>query len=255
MTTTLALPGEVHVGNDRDEVFFALGNALWQRAQDAIEQRGVFHLALSGGSSPEPFYQQLATDPHFRSFPWDRTHLWLVDERRVPEDDERSNIKMIREALVDHTTMPTRQVHPMPVMEDDPAALYENTLREALAPAEGETPRLDAILLGMGGDCHTASLFPHSEAIGVTDRWIAVNEGEAVTPPPRVTMTYPLINAGRYVAALVLGEKKFEALKRIEQQVEAAGPDARALPITGVQPTAGPLHWHLDAAAAGLTVG
>jgi len=258
MESMLELPGRVHVEADRDAVFDALGAMLMDRAEQAVEARGAFHLALSGGSSPEPFYRHLVTDPQLRAFPWDSTHLWIVDERRVGEDDERSNMAMIRAALTDHVTIPARQIHPMPVLEDDPATRYESELaqhvprdqREA-GPSESP-PVLDFVLLGMGGDGHTASLFPGSDAIEVTARWIAVNAGPAVTPPDRVTMTYPLINAARTVAALVLGEKKFEPLKRIEQQIASPGPAAHELPITGIQPAREPLHWYLDAAATGV---
>ena len=256
----LQLPGRVHVEPDVDALFDTLGQAMMDSAQAAIEARGVFHLALSGGSSPEPFYRHLVTDPKWRDFPWSKTHLWIVDERRVSEDDERSNMAMIRAALTDHVMIPARQIHPMPVMENDPATLYEQTLHRHVNQSEADeppteqapTPRLDFILLGMGGDCHTASLFPNSPAIEVTGRWIAVNEGPAVTPPDRVTMTFPLINAGRTVAPLIMGGKKFEALKRIEQKLETHGPAPRELPITGIQPEAGALHWYLDAAATGV---
>jgi 6-phosphogluconolactonase len=254
MESGLTLPGVVHVEGEREQVFDALGQALLQAANEAIEARGQFHLALSGGGSPEPFYKQLATDPQFRAMPWQQTHLWLVDERRVPESDERSNMAMIRQALADHVPTPSRQVHPMPVMEQDPATLYEQALGQHVGAVDDAPPKLDFILLGMGGDCHTASLFPHSPANQITDRWVAVNEGEAVTPPDRVTMTFPLINAGRQVAVLVLGDSKFEPLRRIEQQMDEVGRDATTLPITGINPTAGSLHWYLDAAAAGLTV-
>ena len=109
---------------------------------------------------------------------------------------------------------------------------------------------MDFVLLGMGGDCHTASLFPNSDAIGVSDRWIVVNDGPNVTPPPRVTMTYPLLNAARRLAVLCVGSKKTKALRRVAEQMKA-GPDPINVPITGIQPTDGELTWYLDAEAAG----
>ena len=137
------LPGDVHILPTRDAVFEQLGQTFEQRAREAIDQRGVFHLALSGGSTPEPFYALLVTDTRWRLFPWDKTHLWLVDERRVPESDDKSNFKMIRESLADHVVMRKRQIHPMPVMEDDPATLYEAALAEAfeLPPPPGTPGR------------------------------------------------------------------------------------------------------------------
>jgi 6-phosphogluconolactonase/glucosamine-6-phosphate isomerase/deaminase len=103
----------------------------------------------------------------------------------------------------------------------------------------------------MGDDGHTASLFPSSPALREASRWIAVNAGPSVTPPDRVTMTYPLLNAARYVAVLVTGEKKARTIARVDEQFREKGPDPERLPITGVDPTDGDLMWYLDAAAAG----
>jgi len=232
--------------------------AMLAAAVEAVGKRGEFHVALSGGSTPEPFYMRLVTDPRYRAMPWERTHLWIVDERRVPEDDPRCNYRMIRETLADHVPLRTRQRHPMPVLADDPASLYEAELRRIVDP-NAKVPRLDFVLLGMGDDTHTASLFPHSPAIHEREKLVAVNAGEHVTPPDRVTMTFPLLNAARRLAVLVTGAKKAAALRRVESQLQTAGPDPVAVPITGIQPgTAnvgdalpGDLTWYLDAPAAG----
>lgn len=245
------LTGTVHVAPDRDRLFDDLAAMLIKSAFDAVQQRGEFHIALSGGSTPEPFYMQLVTDPRYRMIPWDKTHVWIVDERRVPENHEQSNIRMIRESLLDHVVIEPRQIHPMPVLADDPVGEYEAELRSVFG-CEMTLPRIDFVLLGMGDDCHTASLFPHSPAIDVKDRWIAVNEGEHVTPPPRVTMTYPLLNAGRYLAVLITGAKKAAAIRRVAQQM-AKAPDPANLPITGIDPSTyennpGRFTWFLEEA-------
>lgn len=245
----LNLTGSVHVAPDADQLYDELAASLLGIAVESINARGLFHLALSGGSTPEPFYHRLVIDPNLRHFPWLQTHLWIVDERRVPEDDDRNNYRMIRESLADHIPIKTRQLHPMPVMENDPAALYEDQLRQVFG--SDDLPRLDFILLGMGADAHTASLFPHSDAIHVTDRWIAVNKGDAVTPPPRVTMTYPLLNAARHLGVLVTGSKKADTLRKIETQLQTA-PAPDEMPITGIAPTDGDLVWYLDAPATGI---
>ena len=246
---TIVLPGDVHVASDRDDLFDDLGSWVTAVAARSVDERGVFHVALSGGSTPEPFYMRLVIDPRFRGIPWQRTHVWLVDERRVPQDDERSNWRMIRESLVDHVPAKRRHLHPMPVLDDDPATRYEAQLREAFG--HEDIPAMDFILLGMGDDTHTASLFPGSDATRVTDRWIAVNDGPKVTPPPRVTMTFPLLNAARHVAVLCCGEGKRDALQRVAAQWRDTGPDPQAMPITGVDPEDGELMWYLDASAAG----
>jgi len=255
----LHLPGHVHIAPDTEQLFDDLGSALLGNAQRAVQERGVFHMALSGGGTPEPFYICMVIDPKFRAFPWEQTHVWIVDERCVPEDHDKSNIKMIREAMTEHVPIKRSAVHPMPVLADDPAGEYERELSEAFGgmklptqlPGAG-VPRIDFILLGMGGDAHTASLFPQSPALKVTDRWIATNEGERVVPPPRVTMTYPLINHGREVVVLLVGTGKHATLKQIETQLETGQPDIQELPITGIDPSpyGGDLTWYLDTAAA-----
>ena len=257
----LGLPGEVHVAPDSDQLYDDLATVFACMAIEAVEDRGVFHIALSGGTTPWPFYQRLVIDPRFRGVPWEHTHIWIVDERRVPEDDDRNNFKSLRAALVEDIPTPPEQVHPMMVMHEAPDVLYEAELRAAFAMPEGEpgdpgesgglgVPCMDFVLLGMGGDCHTASLFPNSDAIHVDDRLIVVNEGPAVTPPDRVTMTYPLLNAARMLVVLCVGAKKTEALKRVAEQMKT-GPDPVNIPITGIQPTDGGLTWYLDADAAG----
>lgn len=243
------LTGPVHVFPDHDALFESLGDALLNAAREAVDARGAFHLALSGGSGPVPFFMRLMTDLRYRALPWEKTHVWQVDERRVPDDDERRNYKMLRETILDHIPTPQRHKHPMRVMEDGPDRLYEAELREVFGLADG-LPRMDFVQLGMGEDCHTASLFPHSPALTVADRLVAVNAGEQVTPPDRVTMTYPLLNAARSLAVLVTGAKKAAPIRRIEKQLADAGPDPATLPITGVAPTDGAVSWYLDAAAA-----
>jgi len=229
-----------------DALFDVLAETLLSAAQQAVEQRGAFHLALSGGSTPQPFYMRLVIDPDLRNFPWHKTHLWIVDERRVPPEDDRCNYKMIRESLVDHIPIKSRLCHPMPVLSDDPTAEYEQTLREVFA--SDDCPRLDFVLLGMGDDAHTASLFPRSSAIGVQDRWITVNEGENVTPPPRVTMTYPLLNTARELVVLATGQKKVAMIQKLRKVNE---PDPINLPITGIHPADGELTWFMDTDANG----
>ena len=249
----LELPGHVHVAPDTEQLFDDLGCALLSNAQRAVQERGVFHMALSGGGTPEPFYIRMVTDPKFRAFPWEQTHIWIVDERCVPEDHEKSNIKMVREAMTDHVPIKRSAVHPMPVLADDPAQAYEEALSIAFDGLKHPAvPRMDFILLGMGGDAHTASLFPESPALKIADRWIATNDGDRVVPPPRVTMTYPLINHGREVAILLVGAGKHATLKQIEAKITESGPDFQELPITGIDPSPndGELTWYLDQSAA-----
>lgn len=253
--SSLHLPGEQHILPTRDALFEQLAQTLISHARAAVNDRGVFHLALSGGSTPEPFYAMLVTDTRWRDFPWEHTHLWQVDERRVPQTDDKSNMKMIRESLTDHITIRSRQIHTMPVMEGDAADLYEKQLEEAFGVSRetgDAVPRLDFVLLGMGDDAHTASIFPHSPAVEIQDRWVYANEGEHVTPPPRLTLTYPLLNRARHLAVLLSGAKKAPTLERIAAQLQASGPDPANMPITGIQPESdATLAWYMDQDASG----
>ncbi|MAE67277.1 MAG: 6-phosphogluconolactonase [Phycisphaeraceae bacterium] len=248
----LHLRGDVHVA-DIDDLYEDLGYAMMRVAVDAVKERDYFHLAVSGGSTPEPFYMRLVTEPPFRNLPWKRMHLWIVDERRVPDDDEKSNFRMIRESLSDHVPTPRHYIHPMPVLETDAADAYEQEMRQFMRHEGAAPPRLDFVLLGMGADGHTASLFPGSAALQESKRWIAVNEGPTVVPPTRLTMTYPLLNAARNVAVLVTGAGKASTLLEVDAHLRSGNPDPAPLPITGVDPTArgGEMTWFLDEDAAG----
>ena len=248
--STLVLTGQVNVKATAQELYEDLGRSLQEAAVRAVQTRSMFHLALSGGSTPKPFYQHLAQDDRYRDFPWLSTHVWIVDERRVNEDDERNNFRMIRQALTAHIEIPTSQIHPVPVMTDYPAAEYEQQLNAVFD--SNVSPRLDFVLLGMGDDAHTASLFPESPALTIQNQLIANNAGPQVTPPPRITMTYPLLNAARHVAVLVVGSGKAATLRRVDEQLRHGGPDPQLMPITGVQPNKGQMTWYLDTAAADL---
>lgn len=242
-----ALPGLVRAFRDPEEVLDKLAADIMGHALDCVRQFGDFHLALSGGSTPMPLYQRLMIDPAFRGMPWRKTHLWIVDERRVPFDDDRSNFKHIKEIIGDHSDIPEDQVHPMQATREDADTAYEKELQEVLGWREKGQDRLDLVLLGMGPDGHTASLFPDSRALDVSDRLVTTNDGPTVVPPDRVTMTYRLINASRMIVALVMGEGKAEMIHR----VAAGDDDSHALPIKGIEPIGGRLCWYLDAAACG----
>lgn len=249
---TPALPGTVIVREDEEHLHAALGSDLLVHAHNCVRRFGDFHLALSGGSTPLPFYRRLMVDPAFREFPWKRTHLWLVDERRVPLTDDRSNWKHIAELLVDHSDIPVAHAHAIDATAVDADIRYERELQQALAWREKGHDRLDFVLLGMGDDGHTASLFPRSPALQAGERLVVINTGPAVTPPDRVTLTFRAINAARLIAVLVTGAKKQSTITRV---IRGGGADD--LPILGVRPVAalngddatngtGELRWYLD---------
>jgi len=243
------LTGEVVIGETVEEVIDKLAADLVIHAENCVRQFGDFHLALSGGSTPQPLYERLMYDPNYRRLPWRRTHLWIVDERAVPFESPQCNFRMIDEIIVDHSDIPREQVHPMFAMSETGDVDYEQQLRDTLGWREKGQDRLDYVVLGMGGDGHTASLFPHTPPLGETQRLICFNRGVSADPPDRLTMTYPLINAARFIAIMVCGAGKAKMIRRVASE---AGRETKAdLPIKGIKPLNGELKWYLDAPAAG----
>jgi 6-phosphogluconolactonase len=242
----------------------AKGVVFW--GQKAIERRGVFHLALSGGSTPKALFELMATEAFSRQLFWDRVHLWWGDEREVPGDDKDSNYKMAHDALIGKVPIPEANVHrvktELGAMEA--AADYEAEMLRVIAgvtpsppppftpsssdphhaPSAPIRPRFDLILLGMGDDGHTASLFPHTDALNVKDR-LVVSHFVPKLNTQRITFTYPLINSADTVFFLVSGAGKAGVLRRV--LIGDVQPDE--LPSQGVVPQ-GKLFWMVDAAAA-----
>jgi 6-phosphogluconolactonase len=251
-----ALPGVVATRPHVDDVIDLLALALTNAAVECARAFGEFHLALSGGSTPMPLYRRLMLDPSYRHLPWDRTHLWIVDERRVPFDDPQSNYRQIHELLVEDSGIPKPQVHPIEAMRPDADRHYENELRQALDWRRSNQDRLDFVVLGMGADGHTASLFPRSRALrdaSSPPRDVLINTGPEVTPPERVTMTPHLLNGARQLAVLVCGQGKRQTIAKVSAASRLAPHDialaADELPILSIQPSAGTLTWYLDHAA------
>lgn len=245
---TRGLIGRRVIEADTNRLIDQLAHDLMRLAFNAVNRFGDVHLALSGGSTPQALYQRLMIDPRFRTFPWRAAHIWMVDDRCVPEDDDRSNYKLIREMIGDHADVPRSHVHAMPVLEAAGDERYEQAIRKALRAGDRDG-RLDFALLGMGADGHTASLFPMTPALDETERWIVFNDGESVAAPrPRMTMTFTILNAARQIAVLVTGPSK----RAMIQRISLGDCDVRHLPVTGVRP-ADPqqqLTWYLDLAAA-----
>ena len=208
-------------------------------ASAAIAARGQFAIALSGGNTPKPIYQRLSS----MKLDWARVHVYFGDERCVPPSDSRSNYHMAKEALLDHVAIPPANVRRMRG-EDPPEAAAEH-YADALRQGLGENGRLDLVLLGLGDDGHTASLFPGLAALSETRRTVLACYVESVGMW-RLTLTPPPINSARLVAFLATGDSKAEVLRRVVQ-----GPrQPVVLPAQIVRPRERPALWLLDAAAA-----
>jgi 6-phosphogluconolactonase len=218
-------------------------------ADKAARLRGRFTAALSGGSTPRALYELLASPETSSLGPpaaWDRVHVFWGDERYVPPDHPDSNYRMAREALLSRVPIPPDQVHPIPTGPADPAeaaAAYEATLRSALGVPDG-WPRFDLVLLGLGPDAHTASLFPGSAALHDAEHLVAANWVKQFLAY-RITLTYPVINHAACVLFLVCGGEKTAALRAVWH-----GPrDLERFPAQGVLPDGGQLVWLVDRAA------
>ena len=231
----------VNVYESSEELAEAAAREFAARADEAIDERGRFAVVLAGGSTPEATYEILARDYADR-IDWSNVHVFFGDERGVPPDHEDSNYRMAREALLDH--VPVGSVHRMrgELPPDEAAEAYEQELRGFFRSEE--LPRFDLILLGIGGDGHTASLFPETSALEVHDRWVVANPVLKLETT-RLTLTVPVINAARAVYFLVAGEGKAEALAEILE----GDPDPREYPASLIQRQGGPT-WMLDRPAA-----
>lgn len=215
-----------------------------QQSRHAVQARGRFSVALSGGSTPKRTYELLATAPWRDQVPWGDVHVFWGDERCVPPDDPRSNYRMTRVAWLDHVPVPAAQVHPIPTptTPQDAAASYDVELRQYFGQGP---PRFDLVFLGMGTNAHTASLFPGTPVLHETKRW-AAEVYVAEQDLWRVTLTAPILNEAAVIAFLVSGADKGPVLREVIE-----GPrDVERLPSQLIQPKNGELRWLVDKAAA-----
>ena len=247
----------VEVVADRRALMEAGATAFVAAARAAIGAHGRFVTALSGGSTPRALFELLATERFASSIDWGRIDVCWGDERAVPPEAAASNYRMAREVLLDHVPIPAAQVHRM-AGEESPlvaAAAYERTLRTLFATPVGPPrpvagARFDLVLLGMGDNGHTASLFPGLHAVGEAERWV-VAESVAEVAMWRITLTPVVLNAAAEVVFLVSGADKAAMLHRVlDGPVQ---PDA--FPAQSVVPHHGRLRWLVDAEAAALLEG
>jgi 6-phosphogluconolactonase len=227
---------------------------LAREAAQSIAARGRFTLALSGGNTPRALYALLAQHPEL---PWAETELWFGDERAVPIDDPASNAGMVGAVLGSRPFIPQPNLHrvctELPVAEA--AAEYEARMRLSFA-GDGAFPRFDQVLLGLGTDGHTASLFPHAPALHERSAWVSTHAAEPPSPA-RITLTYPVFNHARSVLFLVSGADKAQALRRVVERVEVQASTRGqekdridSLPARGIAPEQGTLLFFADRAAA-----
>ncbi|HZZ00997.1 MAG TPA: 6-phosphogluconolactonase [Candidatus Baltobacteraceae bacterium] len=237
--------GEIKVYPNADEVAAKLADLIVDVGQTALADRGVFRVALSGGNTPRHAYELLAREPRNMALPWKDVFIYFGDERCVPPDDEQSNYRMARKTFLDKVAIPPANVHRIRG-EADPgfaANNYASIIRTDLA----DPPRFDLVLLGLGPDGHTASLFPGSPP-DLHDSVLVRAVFAEAQDMWRVTMTPKLINLGRTVAFAVEGAEKADVLAKVLE-----GPvDPSKYPAQIVNPTSGRLLWLIDELAAGM---
>jgi 6-phosphogluconolactonase len=235
---------EIVIAPDSTALAHEAARRLVNLARDAVGSRGRFSLVLSGGSTPGALYRLLAEEPYRSQLPWGQLHLFWGDERAVPPDDPASNYRLAYSSLIEHVPIPPENIHRIHgELPAEPAARsYENVLHHYFC---GPRTRFDLVLLGLGRDGHTASLFPGSDVLQETERLAAAVEAHYQNRPAhRITLTLPALNSARQVWFLVTGSDKAGIVSRV---MEDPGGD---LPAQQVRPVAGQLTWGLDTAAA-----
>jgi 6-phosphogluconolactonase len=239
---------EVQILPDGAAIASRAAEKIIQAASVAVKQRGAFTISLAGGSTPKALYGLLATDPVFNSqMPWDKTQFFFGDERHVPPDHSESNYRMANESMLSKVPLRPEQVHRVKgeVQDAEKAALeYEQTLRSHFKLAPGQLPRFDVVLLGMGDEGHTLSLFPGTKALHDNGRLVMSNWiGKLYTE--RVTITAPVANNSGLAMFMVTKADKALALKGVLE-----GPyEPEQLPSQLIQPKNGELLWLVDTAA------
>ncbi|HEY6378023.1 MAG TPA: 6-phosphogluconolactonase [Candidatus Dormibacteraeota bacterium] len=237
------LPGTVELASDPAELAARAAGWVLGYAATVIAEGRRFHIALAGGHTPAALYDVLASAPARKTTDWLRWEFWWGDERACPPDDAGSNYRLAHDRLLRHLPLDRLHIHRMRGESPDLAAAagdYAAELASHLAAGPGSAPRLDLVLLGLGTNGHTASLFPGQKVLDVTDRWVAPARAD-YAPFERLTLTLPTLNAAAGIAFIVAGADKGPALREV-----AAGTAVAAR----VRPARGELRWFLDTAAA-----
>jgi 6-phosphogluconolactonase len=236
---------DIRIFEDPQSLFQGAAEEFGSQATAAVHSRGRFTVALSGGSTPKSLYTLLASNS---SLPWEKIYFFFGDERHVLPDNPESNYRMARESFLSKVPVPAENVFRVPAENPDAskaAETYEQTLHKFFNPAPGTLPRLDMVLLGMGPDGHTASLFPGTAALQENSRWVVSNWVEKFKTD-RLTLTLPVLNNAAVVMFLVSGQDKAGMLKEV---LEGKQP-GDLFPSKLIKPSNGELIWMVDRAAA-----
>ncbi|MBE9569635.1 MAG: 6-phosphogluconolactonase [Proteobacteria bacterium] len=216
-------------------------------AKESVGLKGRFAVAISGGSTPRYMHGILAEEPYLSDIPWEKTHIFWVDERCVPDNDPASNFGLARKDFLDQVPIPQNQIYPMSVEAppEERAGIYQSALIDFFHLQKGESPVFDLIFLGTGKDGHTASLFPGQKALDERERLvISVKGGDPYVS--RLTMTFPVLNHAKRIIFMVSGKNKADIVKTILEFHKAKLPAQRIQPLNGI------LTWLLDSESASM---
>jgi len=247
-TPDLASNVSVIESRDSESAYTLAAQMIVDLATEAVRSRGKFTIALSGGSTPKKLYELLASLEWQRKFPWTKTEFFWGDERYVPSTDPSSNFRMTREAMLSRVTLTPEQIHRVLTEKPDPAEtaeLYEQEIRRVVPPGADGWPQFDLVLLGLGTNGHTASLFPYQPALHEKKRAV-VSEFIDEVKMTRVTMTAPVINAARTIVFAALGVDKATVVR----EVVIGAFDPERLPAQLIRPAQGKLTWIVDPPSA-----
>ena len=241
------LPGLVEVPDHGEDVLDLLTADMLAQALDCTHRFGSFHLAISGSESLEPLCRRMMFDPDLRRFPWDRTHLWLVDDCCVPRNDPLSCYWRLRETLIQPAGIPLPQVHSIPSTDETADEIIEAKFREVVDSRSHGAGHLDCVVLDLGNNGRVGGLFPGNDAITEpTRRARFTSSNDQDVYPHWVSMTFPAINAARMIAVLAQGREVGEAIR----MATSASPSAIEFPAAGLRGDSGILKWYLDLEAA-----
>ena len=240
---------DLRISHSAEQVNTATAEYITAGLEETVAKRGLARIAISGGETPKAVFQMLAdpAHPYLARIPWAKTQFFWVDERCVPPDDKESNFGMTKAAMLDKVPLPAANVHRMEgeLDPEEAASRYESEIRNVFKLEGAETPTFDMVLLGLGPDGHTASLFPHTEGLDEMSRIVMANH----VPQKdvwRLTLTWPVITQGREVAFLIEGDDKAEMV----HTVFAGAYDPETYPAQLIRPASGKLTLLLDEAAA-----
>jgi 6-phosphogluconolactonase len=237
---------QIHTSDTKNDLVIAFADWLVHEIGKVLSAETLCSIALSGGSTPMDLFKLLASEDYKNKIDWSKIHIFWGDERDVPYADERNNARAAFEALLNHVPVPTSQIHVMDTSVNpmESAAKYEQMLHQYF---DGKPNSFDIVMLGMGDDGHTLSLFPGTEVVNENEKWVTAFYLKA-QGMNRITLTAPIVNQAKAICFLVVGKIKAPALKEVLQGEY----NPMLYPSQRIQPSNGQLHWFIDKAAAEL---